>query len=79
MSYSLQPGLDPIHVGASGRLAVGRPFKIMFFKFFFLGGGPGQGWRKLLKAPTQILDNFLRNSFTCADLSLLAPHLRLFH
>jgi hypothetical protein len=40
--------------------------------------GLGQGWWIFLKVCIQTVDSFQRNSFTCGNLSLLAPYFRLF-
>jgi hypothetical protein len=64
----------PRHVDAPGRLIIWRPFKPIFFKVF----RSRTDWRGFLKRRIQIADNFLRNSLACENLSLPAPHFRLF-
>ena len=57
------------YVGAPGSLIIWRPLKQIFFKLF----RPRTGL-----ALAQIADNSRKNSSACGNLSLLAPHFRLF-
>ena len=79
---SLYNRADPRHVGATdrpligarGKLVVGRPSEPILFKIFRLRTGLAD----ILKARTQITDNFRSKSFAWGNLNLPAPYLWLF-
>ena len=57
--------------GQSDNLA---PLKATSLNFF----GLGHGWQTFFRARAKTANNFRRISFACGNLSLIAPHFRLF-